>query len=65
MTVGDLKDRLLDLPQDLPIDLMIETDKCQYQYPLDSVAVSTRYVNGSDEGKMVKVILIYEKRTTG
>jgi hypothetical protein len=53
MTVRELRDRLLDLPLEAEVDVMLETKDCQYQGPLQDIALSKRRDHE-------KVILIFE-----
>lgn len=41
-TVGDLKGWLEKIDDNLPVQLMIETDNCQFEYPMNDVAIVTR-----------------------
>ena len=64
-TVGELKKWLANKPDELPVELMIETENCQYQFPLNDVAWST----DGEGGPPKYIILMHEKwgaeRATG
>ena len=41
-TVGELKAWLSEVNDNCPVEILIETEDCQYQYPMNDVAFVTR-----------------------
>jgi hypothetical protein len=59
-TVGDLKSWLTDKGDDLPVQILIETEGCQYQYPMNDVALVVR--NGVEQRYIVIMHEMFDRK---
>lgn len=60
-TVGDLKAWLQNINDTLPVHILIETEDCQYEYPMNDLAVWTR--RGIEQSYVVIMHEMFDRKT--